>query len=303
MNTSSRPSLVTAYVMMHTAVILYGFTAILGKLISISGTTLVWYRLLIAMISFCFFPGILGQIRAIPVAVRWRLAGIGLLMALHWATFYEAIKYSNVSITLSCLASTSFFTSLIEPIFFGRRIQWYEVLLGLMVVLGFGFIFGFTGGKYSTGIIIAMISALTIAIAGVLNKVYVSEYPVGAISMIEFAGGWVLLSIIFPVYVWAFPDKGFVPTLSDTLYLLILALVCTTLAYTLTMTALKVVSAYTAALAINLEPVYGILMAYGIFHENEELNGGFYVGTGIILLSVVLHPILRHYAEKQNRQT
>ncbi len=278
-----------AYVMIHVAVMLFGFTAILGRLIDLPGATIVWYRMFLTGISLCFFPSIFNHIRKISRDQLIRIAGIGILVTLHWVAFYEAIKYSNASITLSCLASTSFFTAIIEPLFFRTKIKAPELILGSMVIVGFVFIFGFTGENYYVGMIIAIISAILAAIFSVLNKTIVSKHNIYAITLIQFMSGVLFLSIMSPLYLKLFPQTQVIPSSTDWFYLLVLALLCTTLAYTLAMKALIYLSAFTTNLAINLEPVYGIFMAYFILHEDEDLNMGFYAGAGIILCAVLLH--------------
>lgn len=280
-----------AYGKLHLAVLLYGFTAILGSLISLSGTVLVWHRMLLTLGSLCLFPGVFRQVAALPRRELLRIAGIGMLITLHWITFYEAIKYSNASITLSCLASTSFLTALIEPLFFRQPLRRQEMLLGAAVVLGIALIFGFAGGRYLTGILIALLSALLIALAGVLNKDMVGRHPVNAITWVEFAAGLVFLSAVLPLYFRLFPAQQgrFWPSPSDWAWLVVLAFACTTLAYTLTMQALREVSAFTATLAINLEPVYGIVLAYVILGEGAQMDAGFYAGAAIIVGAVFVH--------------
>lgn len=287
----SQPSTTRAYIYLHISVLLYGFTAILGKLISLPGAGIVWYRMVLTAISLLLFPGIIRRARLIPPGDRWRILGIGLLVALHWVAFYEAIKYSNASITLSCLASTTLFTSILEPILFKRSLRTGELVLGLFVILGFVFIFGFTGDNYLLGMVIAIISAILAALFSVLNKMYVSRYDVPSVILLEFVAGVVLMTFLMPVYQNIFPQYSWIPSAQDWIYLLVLSLLCTTLAYNLTMRALQVLSAFTTSLAINLEPVYGIIMAYFILREGEELHPGFYLGAGIILLAVCLQPL------------
>ncbi|MDX2285754.1 MAG: DMT family transporter [Bacteroidia bacterium] len=285
-------AVIRAYAQMHLAVVLYGFTAILGDLITLSGTVLVWYRLLIAGLSFLLLPGMAAGLRRLRRADWLRLGGIGLLMAVHWITFYEAIKYSNASITLACLASTSFFTSIAEPLILRRPARMHELLLGVLVIAGFVFIFGFAGRQFATGMVIALISAAVISVAGVLNKLVVDRYSTFTLSFVEFSGGWLLVSALLPLNFALFPEQRFLPQGWDLPLLLILSLACTTWAYTMTMNALRHVSAYTATLAINLEPVYGIILANLILNEGEALDRGFYIGTGFILTAVFLHPVL-----------
>ena len=289
-----------AYLMMHIAVVLYGFTAILGKLMDLPGMTIVVYRMGFTFLSLCLIPGVIQAARKLPKKAWRTIAFIGVLMAIHWVTFFEAIHQSNVSLTLSVFASTAFFTSLIEPIFFKHRIRFFEIILAASVIIGFVFIFDFAGERYLVGIVLSLISALVIALSSVINKSVVGQYEnVYAITLIEFLAGAAMLLLFFPFYLQWFPETPTIPQGLEWFYLVVLALLCTTLAYTLTMQSLKHVSAYTTSLAMNLEPIYGIVLAMLIFQENRELSLGFYIGTGIILLSVFLHPLLSHFLSKR----
>ncbi|WNJ16153.1 EamA family transporter [Pontibacter sp. G13] len=297
--TLSNNALGKAYAQLHIAILLFGFTAILGDLITLSGIPLVWYRMVITLISLCFFPGLIKRALALPRKTALRLLGIGVLMAIHWVTFFEAIKQSNVSITLSCIASTAFFTSLIEPLFFGRKIKIHEIGLGLLVIVGFGFIFSFVGDQHWLGIGLAILSAFVVAFAGVFNKAAVETHDVYVVSFMTFLAGVIFLTAVMPIYLYAFPEQPIIPTTSDIGYLLFLALGCTTLAYSLNMLALRHLSAYTVALSINLEPIYGMVMALMFLGEGAELNTGFYIGAGLILAAVFLHPIFERFQKSK----
>lgn len=281
-----------AYVQLHVAVLLFGFAAILGKLISVSGTAIVWYRMLFTLLSLCFFPGLIRRVLTLPRVALIRYAGVGVLMALHWITFFESIKYANASIAVSCMATVAFFTSLIEPLFFKKKVKKIEIFLGLWVIIGIALIFGFSGEQYITGIVLALISALIISFVSVLNKQAVENHDVYSITAVQFAAGVAFVSCLLPIYHQFFPDLPYLPMGWDWLWLIALALLCTTLAYTLNMESLKHLSAYVTMLAMNLEPVYGIILAWLIFREDKDLHGGFYIGTLILLLAVFLHPIL-----------
>lgn len=282
-----------AYAQMHIAVLLYGFTGILGKEISISGVPLVWYRMLFTFVSLCFFPGMLAAVRKLTRYQLWQYAGIGVLMAIHWVTFFEAIKQSNVTVALSVLATTAFFTSLIEPLVFRRAIRWFEILMGVMVIGGLVMIFGFSGSDYYFGILIGLFSAAVVAAASVWNKVVVGKTPqVYAIVLVEFGAGVLFLSALLPLYQvsgWAY--TSWIPSGYDLLLLLVLALVCTTFAYTLNMRALRQLTAFASNLLINLEPIYAILLAAWLYQEYEELDNRFYLGAFLVLLAVFTYPI------------
>lgn len=281
-----------AYIYLHIAVLLFGFTGILGRLIELPSASMVWYRMAITLVSLLFFPKIIQKIKAIPRRDVLKILGVGVLVALHWVTFFGAIKLSNVSITLSCMASAAFFTSLVEPLILKRPYRAYESILGAFVILGFVFIFSFTGEEMYLGIAVAILSAFLAAVFGTFNKGLVARHDVFAITAIEFIAGVAILTIGLGVYLQFEPDLMIIPTQMDWVWLIVLALACTTLAFTLTMFSLKDISAFSAALAINLEPVYAIIMAYFFFREDKELNSGFYLGALIIVGAVFLNPFI-----------
>jgi len=218
-------------------------------------------------------------------------------------TFFESIKYSNASITVSCMASVAFFTSLIEPVFYKRKISRLEIILGLVVIVGISIIFGFSGDKYALGIILGLVSSLLISLVSVLNKFAVADHDVYTITAVQFAAGVLFLGFLFPLYIQVFPELSYLPVGWDWIWLLILALLCTTFAYTLNMKSLKHLSAYITMLAMNLEPVYGIILAWIIFREDKELNAGFYIGALIIVVAVFLHPILKKSSKPTSHET
>ncbi|MCB9245569.1 MAG: EamA family transporter [Flavobacteriales bacterium] len=302
-----------AYVQIHTAVVLFGITAILGKLIAHPETALVWHRMWISSLGLLLIPGVVKGIRAIPRRTILRFCMVGVLVSLHWLTFYGSIKLgNNASITLACLATASLFTSFLEPLITRSRFQKVELILGLMVILGIYFISG-VGTLYFNAIVVGLISAFLAAFFSVLNKKYIEEYNVLSVSVLELGSGFLFLTLILPFYedgftreqfalwgdhLWAtYPVFGI--TIQSVWYLVMLSLLCTSLAYVLSLSALKVLSAFTTNLAINLEPVYGIILAVLIFHEDKDLSLEFYAGTLIILLAVLLHPYLVKFSERR----
>lgn len=280
-----------ALLILHFCVLIWGFTAILGNLISLQETVLVWYRMGITSFSLLLLPAFWKGIRQISLKNALQVAAIGILVALHWITFYGAIKYSNVSVALTCLATVSFFTAIIEPLFFRQKHNMREILFGLAVIPGLYMVFYFTG-QYITGMVMGVISALLAAIFSVLNKQITSKYDPLSITFLELFSGFIFIGALLPVYFFFFPETQFVPNWSDAGYLLILSLVCTTLPFTLSLISLRHVSAFTANLTINLEPVYGILLAILFFQEHEMLSPGFYLGSLLILSVVFLHSFL-----------
>lgn len=283
---------------MHIAVFLFGFTAILGKEISLREVSLVWHRLWITVLSIALVPGAISYMRRMTKKQILRFMFIGILTCAHWLTFYGSIKLSNVSVALSCLATTSLFTSFIEPLFFKRKIDLLEVALGFVVFIGIVIITQATL-VYWEGIVVGLIAALLAAIFSTLNKKYMEGHNPFTMTILELGSGFLVISLFLPLYFAYQPEMVFAPTAEDWLWLLVLSIFCTSVAYILSLLALKELSAYTASLSLNLEPVYGILMAMAIFNEYEDLTPGFYVGTLLILTSVFLHPILKKQQKKR----
>lgn len=290
-----------SYLIMHIAVFLFGFTAILGKLISISEAGIVWFRLLFTCISLLFFPQVWRSFKRNSWITKLKIVGIGILVCLHWICFYGSIKYANVSVALSCMATASFFVSFIEPLFFKKKLNFYEVILGFLVVPGIYLIFYFSQ-IYITGIILGLLAALLAATFSVLNKLFIVKQDAVSLTFFELGGGWVFLSLCLPLYFNFFPHHKFFPDGLDWLYLFILAIFCTTVAYILSILALKNLSAFAVSLTVNLEPIYGIFMAIIIFNENKEMNSGFFVGSTMIITSIFLNPLIEKYQSKKRKK-
>lgn len=288
-----------AYLQLHISVLLYGFTAILGKLITLSELSLVWWRMGLTTVSFLLIPGVVKAFRAVPAQVRWQLLGIGIVVALHWVCFFGAVKYANVSICLVCMATTSFMTALFEPLIFKTRIKPYELLLGIAVIPGMYLVVRSTSWDMRIGVVLGLLSAALAVVFSVLNKKMVAaEINTKVMTFIELGSGWLFLTAVLPLYLWQ-SGASMTPTWPDLGWLLILALLCTTLAFVLTLNALRHVSAFTSNLVINLEPVYGILIAWWLFQENKEVGEHFYIGVAIVLLAVFLYPLVKRIAERR----
>ncbi len=282
-----------AYLELHLAVLLFGFTAILGDLIALSALTLVWWRVGLTTLSLLFLVRAGKLWRTLPRRLFWQYAGIGVLVALHWLTFYGAIKLSNASIALVCMATTSFFTALLEPAILRQRIKGFELLLGLAIVPGMALVVQHTSWAMQGGIVAGLASAFLAALFSTFNKKLIHHARSLDITFIELAASWAFLSLILPFHAWVTPESPFWPTTRDWVYLLVLSLLCTTFAYVLALDALNHLSAFAANLTVNLEPVYGIALAWIILHEHEELDRGFYWGVAIILAAVLGYPFLR----------
>ena len=290
-----------AYLQLHLAVFLFGFTAILGKLISLEQTALVWNRLWIAVLGLIFIPGVLKGIRQIKKSNLLIFSGIGILVALHWLTFYGSIKLGNsASVTLACLATASLFTSILEPLITKSKFQWIELILGLLVIIGIYFLSG-VGEAYYWAIIVGLISALLASLFSVFNKKYISGQNSISVSVIELFAGFLFITLAYPLLQTLFPQPQWFPTGYDWIWLLILGLLCTSLAFVLSMESLKELSAFISNLSINLEPVYGIVLAILLLNEDADLNFDFYLGTSIILFSVILHPVITRIQNRRSR--
>ena len=279
-----------AFIQLHIAVLLAGLTGILGKLISLNEGLLVWYRLLLTAPSLWLLALLRGQDIRIGRKDLWRIFGIGGIAALHWVAFYGSIKYSNVSVSLLCFSAIGFFTALIEPLIMRHKVDVVELLLGLLVIAGICLIFQ-VNPHFKTGIVIGLVSALLGSLFPVLNKRILRRVSSENVTLYELSGGFLVLTLLMPVYLWLFPAPSLLPTLSDWGWLLVLSWACTVLAFNLSMSALQKISAFTVNLSYNLEPVYGILLAFLLFREDKYLNGGFYIGFFLILLSIVLQTL------------
>ena len=271
-----------AYLELHLAVFLWGFTAILGDLIQLSALTLVWWRVFITSLSLVFFVKVGRIVREVGLRRFLLLAGIGVIVALHWVTFYGAIKLANASIALICMATTSLFSSLLEPLIVGRRFVWYELLLGLFILPGIWLIVDGVDAGMNAGIGVGLLSAALVSVFTSLNKKYIGSSNPARITFIELGAATLFLA----PFLYSLGGERFWPAPLDWLYLMILALLCTTLTFFLSLRALSKLSAFASNLTVNLEPVYGIFLAYFLLDDAQELNSSFYWGTLLILVAV-----------------
>ena len=281
-----------AYIKMHIAIFLWGFTGLLGKLIHLNEGILVWYRMLISSVAIAVILLYRKKIPVITSKEIIRIGGIGFLVMLHWVAFYGSIKLSSISVAMICLSSIALFASILEPLINRTKFDVIEIIFSAMAVTGIATIYNsdLTAGA---GILVGIFSALCSAIFSILNKRIASKYEVMTITFIELSSGWLLLTLLLPFYMMIHTENSFSPTTTDFLYLVILSLVCTVLTWILSLQALRKVSAYTMGLALNLEPVYGIILAVLFAGEGKLMNGGFLTGAGIIMLTVVLHMLYK----------
>ncbi|HNQ61507.1 MAG TPA: DMT family transporter [Bacteroidia bacterium] len=283
---------------MHTAIFLWGFTGLLGKLIHLNEGMLVWYRMMISAVAIGLILMWTKKLPKLKGKELIKISGIGIIVMLHWVAFYGSIKLASISVAMICLSSIALFASIIEPIVNKRKFDYTEIIFSIFALAGIATIYH-SDTSASLGIIVGVISALLSAIFSVLNRRIASKYESLTISFIELGSGFLFLSILLPFYFLIQPTTSFVPTPLDFFYLLILSLVCTVLTWILSLQALRHVSAFTMGLALNLEPVYGIILAVLFAGEAQILNTGFYLGAAIILVTVLWHSI---YKNRMNRR-
>jgi drug/metabolite transporter (DMT)-like permease len=284
-----------ARLQIHFCVLLWGFTAILGKLISLPALPLVWWRMVIVVAALAALPSVWRGLRTMPARLSAAYAGIGVLIALHWLTFYGAIKLANASVAATCIALATVFTALVEPWLAGSSFSRRDFALGIAVLPGIALVVGGVPQDMYLGIGIGALSAILVAFFGSLNKRLVARGDPLTITALELGAGVVALTVLAPLIAISpvFGDVLFVwPGSRDMLLLLALALVCTLLPFALSLVALRHMSAFGAQLAVNLEPVYAIVLAVVLLGEQRELGSLFYSGVAIILAAVFVHPLL-----------
>jgi len=279
------------YLNLHLLVFIAGFTAILGKLITINAIPLVWYRMSIASLLIGMYLKInkTGLRINRKTFIKFSLAGI--LIALHWITFFEAINQSNISITLAMFSSGAFFTALIEPIFYKRRIVWYEIMFGVIVIIGVYLIVQ-AEIKYINGIILGLLSAVFSSLFSVINGKFVKRHKASVISFYEFISGVFFITLFILIFGEGFNKTYFNLSFSDWMYVFILGSICTAYAFIAAVHVMKRISPYTVVLTYNLEPVYGILLALVLFQE--KMSSGFYIGAILIISTIVFNGVLKN---------
>jgi drug/metabolite transporter (DMT)-like permease len=282
--------------------LLWGFTGVLGRVIALDEYALVIYRMLF---TTAILAGILWhtkQFQWIGWADCKKMIGIGCLIAMHWVAFYGSIKKANASIALICLSTSSMYTALLGPIFFKRKINFLEIAFSLLAFFGMALIYKFET-KYVTGILFGLIAAMLSAIFTLFNKQIIDKYPSRLVAFYEIGGGVWVLFLIMPLYHYYFPQIRVMPSIKDIGWLLVLSYFCTVLGQSLALSALKKLSTFTVVLAVNLEPVYGIALAFLFYNEQKNLTLGFYYGIFFIALSVILHTYWMYATNKKNKIT
>lgn len=297
----SKPSVLKDYLMLHFIVLIWGFTAILGVLISMPTVEMVLYRTLMASLILGFvFWWRKTKIR-IPKREFLKILGTGIIIAVHWLLFFGAARVSNISVCLAGLATSTFWTALIEPMVNRTKIKWYEILLGLMVIGGLVIIFSFEL-DYWLGFVMSIVSAFLGALFMVINGQLIKRGEPYIITFYEMVGAFLFILLLLPFYGYFFAggELQLRPEPLDWLWLFLLAGICTVYAFSVSVELMKRLTAFAINLTVNLEPIYGIILAVIIFGEKEQMTGGFYLGTLVILLSVCLYPFL-NYMHKRKR--
>ncbi len=283
-----------AYLELHFAVFLFGFTAILGGYIQLPAIALVWWRLLIACSALMIYGRIFSKIKLLPRSLIFQLIGTGFIIALHWVSFFGSVKLANASVALVTFATTSFQASFLEPLILRQKIKGYEVILGVLIIPAMILIVGSLPSGMGLGFMVGLLSALLAVVFSILNKKNVEKADPLSMMFLNLGGGWLLLSVLMPFYFMYDKDAHFIPSNSDWGYLLVLALLCTNLGFMLSLRSLRHLSAFASNLTINLEAVYGILLAWLILKEDKQLTPSFYIGASLIILAVLIYPFLKN---------
>ncbi|WP_460219250.1 DMT family transporter [Psychroserpens sp. MEBiC05023] len=289
------------YLHLHILVFIAGFTAILGELISIGSTALVWYRMFIAGILMLFYIKIIKLKIRVSNKTKLKFFGAGIIIALHWVTFFESINQANVSIALAMFSTGAFFASLIEPLIYKRKIIWYEILFGIIVIIGVSLIME-SEIKYINGIILGISSAFFSSLFAVINGRFIEEHRATVISFYEFVSGVVFLTIFILVFQNGFSLEFFVLSSEDWIYITILASVCTAYAFIGAVQVMRYLSPYTVVLTYNLEPLYGIALAFLFFPEKETMSIQFYYGAILLIATVLANGILKNRKSFKKRK-
>lgn len=287
----------------HLCVLLWGFTAILGKLITLPAVALVWWRMLGVCVLLLPLPRVFGALRRMPPRLVAVYAGIGALVAAHWLTFYGAIKLANASVAATCMALGSVFAAVLEPRLLGRRMSRRELALGAAAVPGVALVVGGIPAGMRLGFAIGALSAALSALFTVLNKRWATQGDALAVTWVEMAAGWALIGLALPL-LGQLPgvDAGLpLPSPADAALLGVLIVACTILPFALSLVALRRVSAFSMQLALNLEPVYAIALAMLLLGEHRELTSAFYAGVVLVLGAVSAQPLLDGIAARRAR--
>jgi drug/metabolite transporter (DMT)-like permease len=292
-NTNSR----SAYLQLHLAVFLFGFTGVLGDIISLDATMLVWHRMWMTAIMMFIYVWFIKKWKVLGAVETLKIAGVSLAIVIHWILFYASIKLASVSVAMICLSSITLFTALLEPIILKKSFSKIELLFSILVIVGVYFMADDQKHQI-VGILVGLASAFFSALFTVLNKQLVDRYDSRLLSLYELSAGFLLLTLLLPVTSFFIPVTSYFPTSTDWFYLFLLSFFCTVVAFNLSLSSLRFLSPFTVNLAINLEPVYGIALAFVLLKEYRELGSGFYIGAFFILSAVIAEVVWKRYQKK-----
>ena len=280
-----------ALIQIHFCVLLWGFTAILGKAITLPALPLVWWRMLLVTAALALLPRFWKGIASLSPRLIAIYAGVGVVVTAHWITFYGSIKLSNASVAATCMAFTPLFIAFIEPVFVRRKFDTNELVFGLAVIPGIVLVVGGIPSGMRLGLVAGIVSAFLAAIFGMLNKRFIEHADALSVTGLEIGAGVLCLTVFAPIMTSA--SSIFVrPSAHDAILLAVLAIGCTLLPFALSLVALRHLSAFTQALAVNMEPVYAIILAIALLGEQRELNRSFYLGVAIVFAAVFSHPFV-----------
>ncbi|OYU80347.1 MAG: EamA family transporter [Flavobacterium sp. BFFFF1] len=287
-----------AYLNLHLIVFIWGFTAVLGALIQVKDASLVWYRMLSAGIFLLLYLLFSGKKILLPLRAASNLVFVGLLIAIHWVFFFRAINISNVSVTLAMFSAGAFLASVLEPLFYKRKMLWYEVLFGLVIIAGLFMIMN-VEVRYIDGALCALFSVFVGVVFTLFNGKLIQKHDPAVITLYEFFAGTFFVSL-YLLYEGAFTPMFFKVSLHDWMLILLLSSVCTAYAFTASVNVMKKLTPYTVMLTTNLEPVYGIVLAYFIIGQGERMSLSFYVGASVIIVTVILNGVIKNYSNRKS---
>ncbi|HLS95005.1 MAG TPA: DMT family transporter [Sphingobacterium sp.] len=280
-----------SYLQLHIAVLFLGLSPVLGKLITLNEGLLTWYRVAFSAIILFFVLRFSKVEKRLRFSEKVAIGSVGVLVALSWVFFFAGIKYSNISVGVVCYCIASFFTAVLEPLMTKTRFRLSQLLLSALTILGIALIFSFDT-SYRLGIALGIISPLFYSLYSIYNKQLAGRYDSRLINYYQMVGGTIGLGVLLTIYLYIFPARQLIPDLRDSIYLMLLSAFCTVLVYVLLTQALKNISAFTANLSMNLEPIYAIIVAFIFFNESQQVNGSFYAGLFFVVLSVILQTVI-----------
>lgn len=289
-------------ILLHTAVFLAGWTGIFGRLITLSGLPLVWYRIMVSVVVLALVLALMKRLHRTGWKAIAQIAGCGTILAVHWVAFFASIQASNVSVGVACIATSCFFTTILDPLINRKKLSWIEVLISFIAISGVLLIFSLDV-RYRLGIALGLLSAALYSLFSILNINVAKKTGEDSATMLlyELLGGVLFLTLLMPFYTHLFPAESIALSPKDGLWILLLGSVFTILPFLFQLEALRSLSAFTVNLAYNLEPVYSIAIAALLFGELREVQFSFWLGISLIIISVVIQTRRVSQSQKENK--